>query len=91
MVFPSKRFILIAFLLLGTALPGQIPIGGKRFERAMAESGPKGEWVLYEKGAPQNEGSRRWLTRRVLVELLPGKNAADLKAVAGVLKAEARG
>lgn len=91
MVFPSKRFILITFLLLGTALPGQIPIGGKRFERAVAESGPKGEWVLYEKGAPQNEGSRRWLTRRVLVELLPGKNAADLKAVAGVLKAEARG
>ena len=92
MVPPPARFIILTLVLIfGTASHAQIPIGGKRFQRSMVETGPKGEWVLYEKGAPQNEGTRRWLTKRVLVELQAGQDLAPLRAVAGVIKAEARG
>lgn len=78
----------VLFLLLASAvvLHGQIAVGGKKFDRAMAEAGTKGEWVLYEKGAPQNEGTRRFLTKRVLVELQPGTTATKLAGVAGVVK-----
>ncbi|MCB1278964.1 S8 family serine peptidase, partial [Prosthecobacter sp.] len=68
-----------------------IAIGGKQFERSLTERGAKGEWVLYEKGAPQNDGTRRWLTRKVLVELQPGTAAAGLKGIAGVLNTTPRG
>lgn len=93
MVFSSKRYLIATVLLvLGSASShAQIPIGGKKFQRSVVESGPKGEWVLYEKGAPQNEGTRRWLTKRVLVELQAGQDIAPLRNVAGVVKAEARG
>ena len=60
---------LILFLSSCAVLRGQVAIGGKPYVRSMAEAGTKGEWVMYEKGAPQNEGTRRWLTQRVLVEL----------------------
>ncbi|MFM7606687.1 MAG: S8 family serine peptidase [Prosthecobacter sp.] len=83
--------LLLTFLSTCVVLRGQVAIGGKPFVRSVAEAGPKGEWVLYEKGAPQNEGTRRWLTQRVLVELQPGKAAVDLRGLAGVVKAEARG
>ncbi|MCX6852743.1 MAG: S8 family serine peptidase [Verrucomicrobia bacterium] len=85
--------ILILFLLLaaGSLLHGQIVVAGKQFERAPTETGPKGEWVMYEKGAPQNDGTRRWLTKRVLVELAPGTQAASLAQVAGVMQSSARG
>jgi hypothetical protein len=91
-VSTAMRFaLLLTFLSTCAMLRGQVAIGGKQFVRSMAEAGTKGEWVLYEKGAPQNEGTRRWLTKRVLVELQPGKTAADLRGLAGVVKAEARG
>ena len=84
---------LILLLLLATSglLHGQIVVGGRQFDRATAETGPKGEWVVYEKGAPQNDGTRRWLTKRVLVELAPGTQAASLAQVAGVTQTSARG
>ncbi|MFN0078403.1 MAG: S8 family serine peptidase [Prosthecobacter sp.] len=86
------RFLVFLSLLASSALlHGQIAIAGKRFERSPTEAGTKGEWVLYEKGAPQNDGTRRWLTQRVLVELQPGKAAAALGRVAGVVKTSARG
>lgn len=82
---------LLTFLLCSSSLLGQIVVGGKQFERSLTESGPKGEWVVYEKGAPQNDGTRRWLTKRVLVELAPGTPAASLAQVAGVTQSSARG
>ncbi|MBB5035317.1 S8 family serine peptidase [Prosthecobacter vanneervenii] len=86
------RFQILLILLAASGLlHAQVLVGGKQFERAMAESGPKGEWVLYEKGAPQNDGTRRWLTKRVLVELAPGTQAASLAQVAGVTQSAARG
>ncbi|HYF35055.1 MAG TPA: S8 family serine peptidase, partial [Prosthecobacter sp.] len=84
-------FVILTALAGSTTLHGQIPIGGKRFDRAPAERGPKGEWVLYEKGAPQNEGTRRWLTKKVIVEMQPGKNSTELTAVPGVAKTVPRG
>ncbi|MBX7210501.1 MAG: S8 family serine peptidase [Verrucomicrobiaceae bacterium] len=86
-----RTVVLMLFFASTAALEGQIVIGGRKYDRSAGESGTKGEWVLYEKGAPQNEGSRRWLTKRVLVELQPGKAAGDLKSLAGVAKTEARG
>jgi subtilisin-like proprotein convertase family protein len=86
-----RFLVLLSLLASSVLLHGQIAIAGKRFERSLTEAGTKGEWVLYEKGAPQNEGTRRWLTKRVLVELQPGKAAAVLGVVAGVVKTSARG
>ncbi|MCB1279025.1 hypothetical protein, partial [Prosthecobacter sp.] len=60
-----RLIILLSVLAGSTVLHGQIAIGGKQFERSLTERGAKGEWVLYEKGAPQNDGTRRWLTRKV--------------------------
>ena len=82
---------LLTFLLCSSSLLGQIVVGGKQFERSLTEIGTKGEWVIYEKGAPQNDGTRRWLTKRVLVELAPGTKAASLAQVAGVTQTAARG
>ncbi len=88
----THALVFLLTLLTGSAwLHGQIAVGGKRFEKSLTEVGTRGEWVLYEKGAPQNEGTRRWLTKRVLVELQPGKAVAELKGVAGVVRAEPRG
>ncbi len=86
-----RQALVLLLVFIGASLQGQIPIGGKKFIRAAAESGPKGEWVLYEKDAPQNEGTRRWLTKRVLVELKPGATALALRGVAGASKTEMRG
>ncbi len=86
------RFLVLLSLLAGsTLLHGQIAIGGKRFVRSPAEAGAKGEWVLYEKNAPQNEATRRWLTKQVLVEFQPGRSAAVLGGVAGAAKTTTRG
>lgn len=87
----TRVFVFLTLLTSSAWLHGQIAVGGKRFDKSLTEVGTKGEWVLYEKGAPRNEGTRRWLTKRVLVELQPGRAAADLKKVAGVVKAEPRG
>jgi subtilisin-like proprotein convertase family protein len=87
MRFPT----VLLFLLCSSSLLGQIVVGGKRFERSLSEIGTKGEWVMYEKGAPQSEGTRRWLTKRVLVELAPGVPAAALAQVAGVTQTLPRG
>ncbi len=86
-----RFLVLLSLLASSVLLHGQIAIAGKRFERSLTEAGTKGEWVLYEKGAPQNDGTRRWLTKRVLVDLQPGKAAAALGGVAGVVKTSARG
>ncbi|MBK8093927.1 MAG: S8 family serine peptidase [Verrucomicrobiaceae bacterium] len=86
-----RFFILFLFLACGAILRGQIVVGGKQFERSVVETGSKGEWVLYEKRAPRNEGTRHWLTRRVRVELRAGKDIAGLRSLPGVLKVEKRG
>ena len=86
------RFLIsIVLFATGGLLHGQIVIRKRQFERSTTESGPKGEWVMYEKGAPQTDGTRRWLTKRVLVELAPGTQAASLAQVAGVTQTSARG
>lgn len=87
----APLLIFAGWLACTLSLSGQIAIGGKSYVRSPAETGRKGEWILYERGAPQDEGSRRWLTKKVLVELLPGKAAAGLGQVAGVTKTEPRG
>ena len=69
-------------------LPAQIIVGDQEYSRAARELGARGEWVLYPKGAPQVDGNRRWLTKRVLVEAEAG---ANLGALPGVVKSEARG
>lgn len=86
-----RILVLLLLLAASSLLHGQIVVGRRQFERSMTETGPKGEWVVYEKGAPQNEGTRRWLTKRVLVELAPGTKAASLAQVAGVTQTSARG
>lgn len=75
-------------LITGGSLYAQIVVGGKEYNRAANELGKKGEWVLYQKGAPLGEASRRWLTKQVLVE---ADAAVPLAKVAGVLKTETRG
>lgn len=88
----GMRFLIIVFLLASAALlRGQVVVGGKSYVRAPAEAGAKGEWVLYEKNAPRNEGTRRWLTKRVLVKLGPGARADEFSRVPGVGKTSARG
>ena len=92
LVFIPMRFLFIFSLLAtSTLLRGQIALGGKEFVRAPGEVGVKGEWVLYPKNGARTEGSRRWLTRRVLVELKPGIGLAGLKQIAGVERASQRG
>ncbi len=87
----TRVLVFLSLLASGAWLHGQVAVGGKKFERAPTELGSKGEWVLYEKGAPQNEGTRRFLTKRVLVELQPGTPVTKLANVAGVVKAMPRG
>jgi len=84
------RWIICLLLVSAPALRGQLVVGGKSFVRSPNELGTKGEWVLYEKDAPQDEANRRWLTKKVLVEL-NGTSAASLSQLAGVAKAQARG
>ncbi len=86
-----RFLILFLFLATSIVLRGQIVVGGKSFTRSVSEIGTKGEWVVYEKGAPQNDGTRRWLTKRVLVELNAGTTMAELSKVAGVTSASPRG
>jgi subtilisin-like proprotein convertase family protein len=78
------------FLLTASCLQGQLFVGGKTFVRSPSELGTQGEWVLYEKNAPQDESNRRWLTKRVLVEL-GGATMQSLAQLPGVTKTEARG
>lgn len=89
----SSRLTFLLLIAWATLVEGQVPIqiARKEFVRSPAESGSRGEWVLYPKGAPQNEGTRRWLTRQMLVELQPGATPASLSKVAGVLKTSPRG
>ena len=89
LLFMLTRWILL-FLLTVTCLRAQVTVGGKAFVRSPGESGIKGEWVLYEKNAPQDEANRRWLTKRVLVEL-SGATTRELGQVPGVARTEARG
>lgn len=81
-------FSLLIFFLCGGLLPAQVVIGDREYSRAVKEVGARGEWVLYPKGAPQVEGNRRWLTKRVLVEAEAG---ADLGSLPGLAKSEQRG
>lgn len=86
------RFLVFLGLITSSSwLQGQITVGGKEFVRSLTEVGTKGEWVLYPKSGAQTEGSRRWLTRRVLVEMQPGGGLAPLERLAGVRRAERRG
>ena len=100
---PPSAFRLFAAALLWfamawpTLLCGQmaVTVSGRPFERSPAETGARGEWVFYEKGAPRDEGSRRWLTKRVLVNLPPAAAVpgvlAELRALPGVARVTARG
>ncbi len=95
----SPQFLLSILLMVSAALApaaaqaqAQIAVGGKAYERAPAETGPGGSLVFYEKGAPRNEASRRWLSRQVLVDLAAGAAGMKaLRAVPGVVKATQRG
>ncbi|MFZ4764816.1 MAG: S8 family serine peptidase [Roseimicrobium sp.] len=64
----SLRYIIVILFVAQAYAQAQFLIAGKQFTRSVAEAGAKGEWVLYERGAPQTPESRRWLTRRVLVK-----------------------
>jgi subtilisin family serine protease len=86
-----RFLVVLALLLCSSLLQGQIVVGGREFARSASEVGAKGEWVIYEKGAPQDEGTRRLLTKRVLIEVSPGLQTADLSKVAGVIRTESRG
>jgi subtilisin family serine protease len=85
---PSRWIFL--FLLIVSCARAQFSIGDKTFVRSPNELGTKGEWVLYEKNAPQDEANRRWLTKRVLVEL-SGASIQALSQQPGVAAAESRG
>lgn len=85
----SFRLLLLLWLS-AVLLHGQISVGSKQYDRSALEQGAQGEWVLYEKGAPQNEVTRRWLTKRVLVELAPDVQP-DFSKLAGVKKTSLRG
>ena len=86
------RFLIAAFLFACPVLVrGQVVVGGKSYVRSSAESGAKGEWVLYEKDAPRDEGTRRWLTKRVLVHLAPGAKADDLAKIPGAARTRVLG
>lgn len=84
----SPFFTFFLLLVLGTPSHSQIVVGGREYSRAANELGKKGEWVLYPKGAPQEEGYRRWLTKQVLVETETG---TSLEKFAGMVKADVRG
>ncbi len=89
---PMRWFLRVFFFIFTAGLSAQVvKVGGREFARSPSESGAKGEWVVYEKGVPQNEATRRWLTKKVLVELTPGARASDLRKVAGVSTATERG
>jgi subtilisin-like proprotein convertase family protein len=61
------------------------PTGVRRRAREMeTASGDETELVLYEKGRPRNEWSRRILTRQILVKVTP---ATDLRTLALSVKA----
>jgi hypothetical protein len=61
------------------------PAGVRRRAREMeTASGDETELVLYEKGRPRNEWSRRILTRQILLKVKPG---TDLRALALSVKA----
>jgi subtilisin-like proprotein convertase family protein len=80
-----------ALLLLIHAARAQVAIGDKQFERSLDERGNKGEWVLYEKNAPRNEATRRWLTKKVLVEVATDLPLVNFSDIPGVIKAERKG
>lgn len=86
------RFLVLVLLLACCAMAqGQLVVGGKEFSRAVQETGARGEWVVYPEGAPQNEGTRRWLTRKVLVEIGADVKVANLQKVQGVVGSTLRG
>jgi hypothetical protein len=78
------------FLITASCLHAQLFVGGKTFVRSPNELGTQGEWVVYEKNAPQDEANRRWLTKQVLVGL-SGTSIQKLTEQPGVTKAVARG
>jgi hypothetical protein len=49
-----KRWIFITLLFAASLAQAQISVGGRAFVRSPNELGTKGEWVLYEKDAPQD-------------------------------------
>ena len=88
---PFHHLTLLALLLTASLAHGQLQISGRTYLRSPGESGASGEWVLYEKNAPRDEASRRWLTRKVLVQLTGGTSVSSLSQLPGVTRAEARG
>ena len=81
---PSMRtpyLTLCLLLALGQVTLAEIVVGGREYSRAVGEAGKKGEWVLYPKGAPQEAGYRRWLTKRVLVDAAAGVPLANAQAI----------
>jgi subtilisin family serine protease len=88
---PFHHLILLTLILTASLAHGQLQIGGRTYLRSPGESGTSGEWVLYEKNAPHDEASRRWLTRKVLVQMAGGTSVSTLSLLPGVTRAEARG
>ncbi len=51
--------------------------------RAVAKTVPNGDLILYPKGEPRDESTRRLLTQEIAVKLKPGANAVAVAAAAG--------
>ena len=65
--------------------PKRLAVAGTVEEaRAAAAQIAEADLVLYEKGVERAEGTRRLLTRGLLVELTPGTDAATIATAAGI-------
>ncbi|MEO8353444.1 MAG: S8 family serine peptidase [Chthoniobacteraceae bacterium] len=51
--------------------------------RSAAKAVPEGDLILYPKGEPRDDSTRRLLTRKIAVKLKPGANARAVAAGAG--------
>lgn len=86
-----SKLLLPLFLCLVSAVQAGISVGKTEYDVSPVELGAKGEWVLYPKGAARVEGNKRWLTKRVLVELDAAVVAPNLAKVPGVSAVKAKG
>ena len=76
------RSAIVLLGLLATAAADLI-VDGRAWVVSTVESGPRGEWVLYPAGSRRTPATRRWLTRRLLVEFTPGQPGPSLTRIPG--------
>src|SRR3954465_5915604 len=65
----------------------RVPTGGSAEDTRRAADLQGADLVLYEKGAPRNEHTRRLLTKRIAVQLAAGTDANATAAAAGATNA----